>query len=155
MFDEKILMILAPLWLASVAVTLFWGITRPKAAKIVAALLDQGCKDPESAKTLRELGVSGEAFLRKGSAMRRVVSVAEEAQEPQNSLRAAVDQRPEARYYVCEEAMDKAKAMYGKVGAKSWQLVLWIPLLTVFFFLLWLLGSAVLDTTGWKPLFRI
>jgi hypothetical protein len=156
MFDEKIFMILIPLWLAAVAVTLFWGATRPKTAKIVAALLDQGCKDPESAKTLKELGVTGEAFLRKGSAMRRVVSAVDESPETVGAtLREAVSEKGEARYYVAPEAEAKARAMYGKVGANIWQALLWAVALTVFFLLLGMLGSAVLDTTGWKPLFRI
>lgn len=149
MFDEKILMILLPVWLAIVLVSLYWGATRPQAVKLVLSLLERDCHSPEQALSLQELGVK-RVDLRKGSALRRVVALVDEP-SPSPEARDAVP----LRCYIPPEATQKARAMYGKNNAKLWQALLWIPVITAFFLALWILASLVLDTTGWTPLFRI
>ncbi len=154
MLDEKILMILLPVWLASVLATLYLGLTRPKAAKIVNALLERGCFDEAGAATPEELGVRGGAMLRMGGSLRSVVAC---VQEPagDGSLSSALERGSAPRYYVPHEKKEKALAMYGKSKAGPWQAIVGVLVLTAVFALLWLAGSLVLDTSGWKPLFRI
>ncbi len=155
MFDEKIAMILLPVWLASVLGTLYLGFTRPVLYRIVCTLLDKGCHSPDTALEAKALGIGKvweRLLLRPGSSLRRLVLSADET--PKSSLRVQVEQAGKKHYYLPPEHQDKAKVLYGKKPANIWQSMALCLLLTAVFFGLWMAASLVFDTSGWKPLFR-
>lgn len=154
MWDEKIAMILLPLWLATVLATMYLGITRPRLSRIVGFLTEQGCDSPQGAKTAKELGISclwERTLLRPAGSLRRLVKAVEAPR--QTALRVKTDKSEPVAYYLPPEHREKAEVLYGKKTANIWQSIGLSLLLTAVFFGLWMAASLVFDTSDWKPLF--
>ena len=153
MFDEKIAMILLPIWLASVLSTLYLGFIRPKQYRIVRRLLEHST--PETALDGKDLGLGTvmEGFLLGvRSPLRRLIRCVEGERE--RSLRVQTEERAPCHYYLPEENREKATVLYGKKIANIWQSLALCLLLTAVFFVLWILASLVFDTSSLQPLFR-
>lgn len=155
MFDEKIAMILLPVWLATVLVTLTLGLTRPKLYRIVTALLNKNCDSPQAALDREALGISSlweSLLLRPTGALRRLVKSAEEEKTP--SLRVPTEEKQRKHYYLPTENREKANLLYGRKPANIWQSLALSLLLTAVFFVLWILASLVFDTSSLPALFQ-
>lgn len=141
MFDEKIVMILFPFWLASVIATLYTGFVRPCAAKAVNTLLEKKGFDSERALSADAMGFGP---WQEKLVLKRSLS----------QLVRTCEKNGVVCYYMPEEKSEKAAQLYGKKEQKPWMSVVFALGLTVFFVLMCMLASAVFDTSLLKPLFE-
>ncbi len=148
MFDFKIFLILAPIWLGVVIITLWLAFSLPTAKKTVERLLEKGCDSQDTALSLKELGVGRAAalLLGRGSSLRRVVDA-----EGERSRRAgAADVSEDRRFFIRPENAEKAKTMYCRPRSGFAQALVMLVIFTAAFFALWILASLIFDTTDLK-----
>ena len=145
MFDFKIFLILAPVWLAVVIITLWLSFSLPRAKRAVERLFEKGCRDEASALTLGELGLpkSTAVLLRRGSSLRRVVD-ADGAGAPRAA--GAAQLSPEPRFFIRPENAERARSMFGKERAGMARGLIVLAVFTAAFVLLWIAASLIFDT---------
>lgn len=140
-----------------IAVSVFIGATLASIAvffnkniigRVVRALISAGANDPESAKTLDELGMSRNFFVKRalsgGGALRKLVNEADDRviALPDGSTYFERDKKLDvrtARFYISEEKRVRAEIRYAKKGS---DVIILILSIVVYFGVAW--GIVVL-----------
>ena len=114
------------------------------------AAMNAGAIDEESAKTLAELeqenNVSAINAMRRGGALSKMVTAVGAERDEKGML--TVDEN--TRFYISEEAKQRAVRQYGEKEAKLWTLILGIAAILAVGILLFLFVSPVIDALAKK-----
>ena len=112
--------------------------------------MNAGAVDEESAKTLAELeqenNVSAINAMRRGGALSKMVTAVGAERDEKGML--TVDEN--TRFYISEEAKQRAVRQYGEKEAKLWTLILGIAAILAVGILLFLFVSPVIDALAKK-----
>lgn len=95
---------------------------------LVRSIREAEAIDPESAKTLEELGqednVSAISAVQKSSSLRRLITIINEDEEDsaeRNKKKIKIDAN--TRFYISKEGQDQSRIQYGEENEKLWPMI--------------------------------